>query len=768
MKNNINTWLLAILAFHFFTTNLLASPKSEKLSSNMSINTLTSHELKNIHEQAYIKGFNSKSEDKFGRAVAISGNTMVIGARLNDSNAIGVNGEEDDNAFSVNNSGAAYVYVFNDNEWLLQAYIKPPKKIPNLGFGWTVAISEDTIVIGSSGGSSPSPPFVSDDETVYVYTRVLNMWSFQTTLSSSFNDVQNAFGISLAISGDTILVGSALASASGDFEGKVTVFKKNENVWNGEAILIASNGEFLDFFGFSVAVENDRAVIGAYNEDSNAIGVNGDEGNNTTNNSGAAYVFHRNGTEWTQEAFLKSSQSKSEDKFGWSVAISGETIVIGAKGSNFNNEEFFEGSAYVFIKEQDEWVEEARLLSDETEIDDQFGYSVAISGDNIIISAYYEDSSSLGINGDSLDNSSLRSGAAYLYNRVSGIWNQQYYLKASNTDANDNFGHSVSISGDTYVVGSPLEDSSAIDADPLDNSSLDSGAVYTFQLNNNIDFQAGHSALFYNPEQSGHGINVYMLADNRIIVIWYVYDDQGNQVWLLGVGTHNGTKATLDVTFNDGAMFPPDFDSADVNSVSWGQFELEFSDCNDGLFKWMPLADNGFTAGETNVTRLTASLGLTCSDANTSLTASKDTEVVKVAKPSLKAGDFTMQAAHSALWYNPEQSGHGINVYMLDDNRIIVIWYVYDDQGNQVWLLGVGTHDGINATLDVTVTSGAMFPPNFNAGDVSSENWGQFELEFSGCNDGLFKWLPVEGNGYIQGETNVTRLTATLGLTCSD
>jgi hypothetical protein len=78
----------------------------------------------------------------------------------------------------------------------------------------------------------------------------------------------------------------------------------------------------------------------------------------------------------------------------------------------------------------------------------------------------------------------------------------------------------------------------------------------------------------------------------------------------------------------------------------------------------------------------------------------------------------------------------------------------------------VGTHDGIKATLDVTVTSGAMFPPDFNAGDVTSENWGQFELEFSGCNNGLFKWLPVDGTGYTAGESDVVRLNTTLGLTC--
>ena len=132
----------------------------------------------------------------------------------------------------------------------------------------------------------------------------------------------------------------------------------------------------------------------------------------------------------------------------------------------------------------------------------------------------------------------------------------------------------------------------------------------------------------------------------------------------------------------------------------------------------------------------------------------------------MEAGGFIMQAAHSALWYNPEESGHGITVNMLANNRIIVTWFVYDNQGNQAWLIGVGTHDGMKATLDVTVTSGAMFPPNFSAGDVNLENWGQFELEFSGCNDGLFKWFPVAGNEFMQGETNVVRLNNTLGLTC--
>ena len=447
MKNNIKTIVLTFLVINLITPNLIAKPSPESKRVYVSSKSFTNKELNSIFQQSYIKGSHAKSEEQFGRTVAISGNTMVIGTSLDNSNAIGINGEDDDNAFPVTNSGAAYVYLRVNNEWILQAYIKPPEKISNLGFGRKVVISGDTIVIGISSFTN------GPEERIYVYQRTNDLWVLQSILFySSFNG-NELFGSSLSISSDTILVGVGLASPNGDFEGSAIVYRRIGDEWNREAFLKASNPGFLDLFGWSVAVENDIAVIGAYNEDSNATGINGDGEDNSTNNSGAAYVFKRVGTEWVQEAYLKSSQSKSEDKFGWSVAISGETIVIGAKGSNFNNEEFFKGSTYVFVKEQNEWVEEAILLPDETEIDDQFGYSVAISGDNIIIGAYYEDSSSVGINGDSLNNSSLRSGAAYLYNRVSGIWNQQYYLKASNTDANDNFGHSVAISGDTYVVG---------------------------------------------------------------------------------------------------------------------------------------------------------------------------------------------------------------------------------------------------------------------------------------------------------------------------
>lgn len=129
---------------------------------------------------------------------------------------------------------------------------------------------------------------------------------------------------------------------------------------------------------------------------------------------------------------------------------------------------------------------------------------------------------------------------------------------------------------------------------------------------------------------------------------------------------------------------------------------------------------------------------------------------------------FAMVPGHSALWYNRDESGHGINLYMLANQVVIVIWYVYDGQGNPLWLLGVGSHDGVKATLTAKIYSGAMFPPDFDADDVTGVVWGQFELEFSSCDAGLFKWDPVAGNGFTAGELNVVRLNTTLGLTCTE
>ncbi len=289
-------------------------------------------------------------------------------------------------------------------------------------------------------------------------------------------------------------------------------------------------------------------------------------------------------------------------------------------------------------------------------------------------------------------------------------------------------------------------------------------------VNNSLNYmQPAHSGLWYDPEQNGHGINVYMLADNRILVIWYVYDNAGHPLWLLGLGTHDGQTAILDVQSGANGLFPPDFNSNDVNLTDWGQFKLSFSDCNNGLFEWTPLQGNGYDAGQMNVVRLTNTLGLTC-DSGTTKAQNNLSKTIKVkSKNQASQSVVSLDASHSALWYDPEQNGHGINVYMLADNRIVVIWYVYDNEGKPIWLLGLGEHDGTKATLTVQIGDNGLFPPNFDSNAVNLQNWGTMELEFSGCNNGTFKWNPLANDkGYTAGQMPIVRLTNTLGLECAE
>ncbi|MDG2303992.1 MAG: FG-GAP repeat protein [Candidatus Binatia bacterium] len=258
------------------------------------------------------------------------------------------------------------------------------------------------------------------------------------------------------------------------------------------AYLKASNTESPDSFGASVAISGDTIVVGAKFEDSAATGVNGDQSDNSESSSGAAYVFERSGGGWLQQAYLKASNTERYDSFGASVAISGDTIVVGARsedsaatgvnGDQSDNSAYASGAAYVFERSGVTWSQQAYLKASNTEAEDHFGSNVAISGDTIVVGAWGEDSAATGVNGDQSDNSAAYTAAAYVFERSGVTWSQQAYLKASNTEGYDYFGRSVTISGDTIVVGAPGEASAAtgVNGNHSDNSESSSGAAYVF------------------------------------------------------------------------------------------------------------------------------------------------------------------------------------------------------------------------------------------------------------------------------------------------
>ncbi len=409
-------------------------------------------------QQAYLQASNTEGNDQFGIAVALSGDTLVVGARYEASSATGVNGNEADN--SAHNAGAAYVFVRSGGVWSQQAYLKASNTGAEDEFGRAVAISGDTLVVGASLEDS-SATGVNGNEAdnsafnagaVYIFVRSGTVWSQQAYLKASNTGAEDHFGDEAALSGDTLVVGadgeaSSATGVNGNeadnsafLAGAAYVFVRSGTVWSQQAYLKASNTEAGDSFGSALALSGDTLVAATIAEDSSAAGVNGNQADNSAFLAGAAYVFVRAGTVWSQQAYLKASNPASGDYFGRAVALSGDTLIVGASD---------------------------------------------------------EDSSATGVNGDQTDNSAFSSGAVYIFVRSGTVWSQQAYLKASNPGMWDFFGQSVAISGEVLVVGAPGEDSSAtgVNGNQADNSAYYAGAAYTFELGPEIEVSGNNTAI---------------------------------------------------------------------------------------------------------------------------------------------------------------------------------------------------------------------------------------------------------------------------------
>jgi len=252
-----------------------------------------------------------------------------------------------------------------------------------------------------------------------------------------------------------------------------------------ESFIKPFNTDSNDFFGYTVAVFGETIVVGSPYEQSETTGINTSDGSDNTGTSGAAYVFVRENGNWVQQAYLKAQYSNPNLEFGKSVAISGNTIIIGAPGDNramvgVNStfgveEESNSGAAYVYTRIGDTWMQQADLKPSNTYIGSHFGNSVAIDNDTIIVGSYGEHSDGTSQNNDSLTNA----GAAYVFSRTTDSWSQQAYLKPSNIDNDNQFGWCVDISGDSIVVGAFLEEGN-------NNMIDDAGAAYIFKNSGTI------------------------------------------------------------------------------------------------------------------------------------------------------------------------------------------------------------------------------------------------------------------------------------------
>jgi len=297
--------------------------------------------------------------------------------------------------------------------------------------------------------------------------------------------------------GDTTLSVDVLASDSVTTQSYQVVSTRGPlSAVSQEAYVKASNPD-PDNFGASLAGLVDLLLVGAPLEASAARGIDGNQADNSLAEAGAAYLFNRSGSSWIQTAYLKASNTDEFDRFGQSVAVATDTMVVGATGEQSrsagidgvqtDNGGSSVGAVYLYERDSSGTLRQRHYIKASNPDDgDQFGGSLALTGSVLVVGARFEQSAATGVNGNQSDNSLADAGAAYVYVSGSGQWQQAAYVKASNTDGGSQFGSAVALSADTLAISASRENSGAtgVDGDQDDTSAVAAGAVYVYSVNN--------------------------------------------------------------------------------------------------------------------------------------------------------------------------------------------------------------------------------------------------------------------------------------------
>lgn len=422
-----------------------------------------------IEQDAYVKASNTGEGDAFGTAVAVSGDLLAVGAPGEDSATTIINGPQ--NNETAGEAGAVYVFRRAGGAWQQIAYIKASNAGATDGFGKSVALDGNTLVVGAPAEDGPTNN-ITDCGAAYVYTfdTVTGMWRQDAVLRASDAFGNQRFGQSVAVSGDAVAVGM-----NGDLGavGAVYVFRRNGANWPQEDRIQGSESANSDSFGFDVSLEGNLLGVGS-------PAFTGDK----------AYLFRFSGSDWVEEAILRAGVAG--DFFGLDLAVSGDRAVVAAYGDNSNGRGVnptttgtatLSGAAYVFAKQGATWSQEAFIKSSNSDAEDWFGVDVALVGDVLVVTTQYEDSAGTGVNADETDNSAALAGAAYVFHREDAVWSQEFYVKSSNAESGDLFGV-VALSLDRLVVSATGDDSDAtgVGGSQGNNASTEgSGAVYAIR-----------------------------------------------------------------------------------------------------------------------------------------------------------------------------------------------------------------------------------------------------------------------------------------------
>ena len=394
-------------------------------------------------------------------------------------------------------------------------------------------------------------------------------------LKASNTEADDHFGFSLALSSDgsTLAVGAPQESSDakgvggdqsnnlGERSGAVYIFTRSGTVWAQQAYLKASNSGVGHEFGHAVSLsaDGDTLAVGAPVERSSAKGIGGNPNAGSINGSGAVYVFSRSGSVWSQQAYVKASNTGLDAQFGWALALSssGDALAVGApgeasksagvNGTQSDTTAPKAGAVYLFSRNVAVWSQNAYLKASNAQAGDEFGYAVSISADGAVVAvgARYESSASTGINATQASEAASQSGAVYIFRSMGGSWAQEAYVKASNTDAEDGFGEALALSGDgnTLAVGAGNEDSTAtgIAGNQSDNSATSAGAVYLFKRDVTSWVQEQYVKATHIQSGDYFGGAVALSNDGNVLVVG-AWAEDSNAVGTNGNGADNSAK----------------------------------------------------------------------------------------------------------------------------------------------------------------------------------------------------------------------------------
>ena len=404
-----------------------------------------------------------EADDFFGFSVDISDDKAIVGAFQEGASA-----------------GAAYIFELNGGVWSETFKLVASDGAVDDRFGYSVSISGDKVIIGAyqededaSGGAT-----LGDAGSAYVFELSGGVWTETAKLVASDRGASDLFGRGVSISGDRVIVGAnqedhdLLGVNSISNSGSAYIFDLSGGVWSETAKLVSSDRAADDFFGLSVDISGDKAIVSSYLDNHN------ETGGAILNNVGSAYIFELSGGVWSETAKLFASDGTTWDSFGFSVSIDGDKVVAGAhrqdRDASGGTALSDAGAAYIFELSGGVWTETAKLVASDRGVTDLFGVNVSISGDRVVVGANQEDEDATG------GTTVLNAGSAYVFELIGGVWTEASKLVASDRAADDLFGRGVAISGNRVIVGAYREDENVSGGTTLQ----DPGSVYMFMTCN--------------------------------------------------------------------------------------------------------------------------------------------------------------------------------------------------------------------------------------------------------------------------------------------